>query len=228
MRWREVIIAGCVAAGLTLAVPQAYAQVDRPPELDMHYHRAEAAWRSGMSMLEAKARVDRVLEALPDDVAALKLRAQVLLAMSRYGEALSDARHAVRLASGDGEAHLILSEAARLSNDRALALKALEAAAEHVLDDPVLHIRLSWNAAELGQLEQAESYARIALALDPALPAAYYQLARVFVQRQNEEAAAEVLVRGLRRSVVDPVTIEQDPLLAPLLEVSSIQVLVNP
>lgn len=192
---------------------EAVAQTVRPQELDVQFHRAETAFRSGSSMLEAKARVDRVLEALPDDVGARKLRAQVLLSMGRPAEAFSDAQRAVALGPDDGEAYLILSEAARMTGRPELAEEALMKASERVLEDAGFHIRLSWNAALLGQLDMAEAYARIALALDPREAAAYYQLARVFVQKSQPADAASVLARGLRQSVLDPSAIRQDTLL---------------
>ena len=196
----------------------AAAQVVRPQELNVQYNRAETAWRSGASVLEAKARVDRVLRELPNDVEALKLRAQVLMALDRVEEAVVDASLAVQLSPGDGEAHLILSEAARLAGNRALAESELDAAAERVLDDAGFHIRLSWNAALLGQFDKAEAFARIALALDAQAAPAYYQLARVFVHKAQPDAAAEILARGLRNAVLDPVAIRSDSLLGRLAD----------
>ena len=172
---------GLAAVLLAGSVVWAQAQGVRPHELNVQYHRAETAWKSGASVLEVKARVDRVLEALPNDVEALKLRAQALLRMDRIEEALADARRAVRLRSKDGEAHLILCEAARRNGDLEGAERALDAASELVLDDAALHIRLSWNAMLLENYDKAEAFARVARASDPDEAAAYYQLARVFV-----------------------------------------------
>lgn len=199
-----------------LAAP-AHGQIVRSPELSMQFHRAETAWRSGTSLLEAKARVDRVLDALPDDVEARKLRAEVLLAMNRPSDALRDAQAATALDSKDGEAQIILSEAARLSGHRALAVKALDAAAERIVDDGPLHLRLSWNAMELGELDKAEAFARIALALQPEAPAAYQQLARVFILQNKDDDAAEILARGLRSAVVPIDMIKKDSVLSRVL-----------
>lgn len=196
-----------------LLTPSAAAQDRRPLDLDVQFHRAETAWRSGASVLEAKARVDRVLTALPDDSEARKLRAQILMSMGRREEALRDAKSAVALDPQDGEAYLVLSEAARLNGDERLAIQALDAAAERVMEDADFHIRLSWNAALLGQLERAEAYARIALALDPERATAYYQLARVFVHKNQLDDAASILGRGLQSGLLDPVTIRGDSLL---------------
>jgi tetratricopeptide (TPR) repeat protein len=191
----------------------ANAQDRRPPELDVQYHRAETAWKSGASVLEAKARVDRVLKEIPDDAEALKLRAQVLMAMKRPKEALADARQAVGLTPQDGEAFLILSEAARLNGDEKLAIDALDAAAERVMEGAEFHIRLSWNAALLGQLERAEAFARIAHNAEPGRAAAYYQLARVFVMKNQNDDAAAILAKGLRGNLLDPAAIQRDTVL---------------
>lgn len=185
----------------------------RPAELDVQFNRAETAWKSGASVLEAKARVDRVLNKIPDDGEARKLRAQILMALDRPEEALFDARQAVKLQPQDGEAYLILSEAARFNGDHHLAVEALDAAAERVLEDADFHNRLSWNAALLGQLDRAEAFARIALALDSTKAASYYQLARVFVRKDQIGDAAAILEKGLRNNMLDPSAIQKDTIL---------------
>lgn len=197
----------------SLVTTPSSAQESRPPELDVQFNRAETAWKSGASVLEAKARVDRVLSSIPDDGEARKLRAQILMAMDRPHEALYDARQAVKLQPQDGEAYLILSEAARFNGDYHLAIEALDAAAERVLEDADFHIRLSWNAALLGQLDRAEAFARIALALDSTKAAAYYQLARVFIQKDQSGDAASILEKGLRNNLLDPTAIQKDTVL---------------
>lgn len=192
-------------------------QIVRSPELSIQFHRAEAALKSGTSLLEAKARVDRVLEDLPNDAEARKLRAEVLLAMGRPQEALVDAQRAVELVPEDGEAYLLVSESARLSGNESLAIQAMDEAAEHAPDDAPLHVRLSWNAMELGQLEKSEAFARIALALRPNDAAAYQQLARAFILQEKDGSAAEILVRGLRSAVIPFDAVERDSVLEPLL-----------
>lgn len=182
----------------------------RSPELNQQFHRAETAWKSGTSPLEAKARVDRVLEALPNDAEARKLRAQVLLSMNRPEAALADVQRAIDLGVRDGEAYLILCEAARLSGKPDVAKQALDAASDLVLGDAALHVRFSWNAVALDRLEQAEAFARVARALDPWDPMAYYQLARVFVLKDQVDDAAAVLASGLEASIVDPLVMSQD------------------
>lgn len=208
---------------LLAAAPVRAQEWRRPPEVNVQYHRAEKAFTSGASMLEAKARVDRVLAAVPDDHEARKLRAQVLLALDRPDEAFLDAMRATMLAPEDGEAHLILAEAARATGARRLAIEALDLAAQHVLDDAAFHVRLSMNAAALGQLDRAEAFARIGLALDAREPAAYYQLARVFVLQRRPQDAAETLARGLRRAILVRSAVAQDTLLAPILSDPSLR-----
>jgi tetratricopeptide (TPR) repeat protein len=211
----------------SLAAMPLKAQGHRSPELDVQFHRAETAWKSGASVLEAKARVDRVLNEIPDDGEARKLRAQILMDMDRRQEALFDAREAVKIRPDDGEAYLILSEAARLNGNHHLAVEALDAAAERVLEDPDFHIRLSWNASLLGQPERAEAFARIALALDSSKAAAYYQLARVFIRKNQDDAAASVLERGLRSDLLDPDAIRNDSILAQITAHESLQELLK-
>lgn len=197
---------------------QAGVQALRPPELSAQLHRAETAYRSGASMLEAKARVDRVLEAMPSDPEARKLRAQVLLNMNRPTDAYRDAQEAVRLGPEDAEAYLILCEAARLSGQDAEATAALEKAAELVFDSAPLHVQLSWNAVQLGQHAKAEAFARTAMALDPSDPAGYYQLARVFMLQEDADAAEATLAQGFQRALLDPVALLADTTLAPLAQ----------
>ncbi len=228
MTFRGILIAlWLIGAGAGVLPGTSAAQDRRTSELSIQFHRAETAWKSGASMLEAKARVDRVLDALPDDVDALKLRAQVLLAMDRPEEALADARRAVRLRPDDGEAHLILCEVARGRGDEALARRALDAAAALVLDDAALHVRLSWNAMLLGDLEKAESFARIARAADPEEAAAYYQLARVFILKEEPLSAATILSNGLNDNVLDPGAIRADSVLARITDHSMLRSLLN-
>jgi len=226
-RWWTGIGLAVVLFGSAVMTAQAQVPVVRPPELNVQYHRAETAWRSGASVLEVKTRIDRVLKELPDDVEALKLRAQALLKLNRDEEALADAERAVNLQPKDGEAHLILCEAARRTGDVERAGRALDAAAELALDDAALHIRLSWNAMLLGKLDKAESFARVAMASAPDEAAAYYQLARVFVVKQQPDAAATVLVGGLSASLLDPGTITADTVLVRLTDHPSLQPLLN-
>ena len=188
-------------------------QVIRPPDLNGEFLRAEAAWRSGTSLREAKIRLDRVLEALPDDPEARKLRAQVLLALGEPQAALADALRAVDLRPEDGETYVLLCEAARRSGDLARAEWALDAASKRILEGAALHVRLSWNAVALERLDEAEAFARIALAQDPHMKAAYYQLARVFVLKNNPDAAATILAQGFGEGLLEAEAVRADTLL---------------
>jgi len=182
----------------------------RPPDLNVQFHRAETAWKSGNSLLEAKARIDRVIEALPDDVEARKLRAGIYLSMERPENALIDARAAARLATFDGEAHLLVCESAVRTNRNRMASEALYLSSDLLLDRPDLHIRLSRCAVDLGLLDDAEAYARIALATHDMSAAAYMQLARVFVFARQTQKAITVLERGLKLGLVKPGQIRRD------------------
>jgi tetratricopeptide (TPR) repeat protein len=183
----------------------------RPPELNVQFHRAETAWKSGNSLLEAKARIDRVIQALPDDVEARKLRAGILLSMGQPERALADARRATALGPEDGEAHLLLCEAAVRTEHDEQAVGSLHRAAELLLGRPDLHIRLSRCAVALGRLADAEAYARIALAGDERSAAAHLQLARVFVVSDQTEKAITVLDKGLTLKLLRPDQIRGDP-----------------
>jgi tetratricopeptide (TPR) repeat protein len=195
------------------------APVQRSPEQERQFHRARMAWRAGSSLLEAKARLDRLLRALPADREARKLRAKVLLEMGRPAEALRDAGRAATLAPEDGEAHLLRAEAARERSRFEMAQNALDAAADHLSDrDAALHARLSWNAMLLDRLDQAEAFGRVALQLDSTSAPAYRQLARVFLQRERLDEAAAVLAQGLQIDVLRPRALRKDDLLRRLAD----------
>ncbi len=181
--------------------------------MNLEYHRAQAAWKSGGSLLEAKARLDRVIEAGPDDPEALLLRAQVELAMRHHSDALNDARRAAGLAPKLGDVQLVLVQAARLAGDTTLALQALERSVDTIKSDPHKHIVLSREAMLLGQHATSESLARVAVALDGANPEAHLQLARTLAVRGNQGAAVLILTRGLDEELFTTDKIRRDPVL---------------
>lgn len=197
--------------------------VRRSPQLNVQFYRALAAWRSKVSLLEAKVRTDHILRAVPHDAETRKLRAKVLLDLNRPEAAGEDARRVVNEHPDDGEAHLLLTEALRRSGDREQARRALNAAAAHIERSAPLHVRLSWNAVQLGLADRAETYASRAIAYDANLPAAYYQLARVYVLTGERSRAAKVLAQGLDYQLLNPGAVARDTLLKqtmdhPLLE----------
>jgi predicted Zn-dependent protease len=191
---------------------------ERPPALDRQLRRAKMAWRRGTNLPEAKARLDHLLRRRPDDQAARKLRAEVLLEMDRSGAALHDARHAATSRPRDGVAHLLRVEAARRDSQPALARRALARAAEHLPQKAKPHVRFSWNAMQLGRLAQAEAFGRVAVALDSSSGAAPRQLARVFVERDRADEAAAVLARGVRDGALAPRAIRRDERLRDLTD----------
>lgn len=213
LRWLCSFFLVAVLLGMP-AVADVAAQAVRSPELSVQFHRAETAWRTGSSVEEAKTRIDYVLRQAPDDADARKLRAQILLDMNRPMEALRDAQHAVFLRPEDAKVHLLVCEAARLSGDTARALNALERSAKYIGESADLHLRLSWNAKKLDQLEYAEALGRVALTLDDANPVAYYHLARVFVVKDQPDHAARVLRRGFEANAVTKTAIQGDDLLS--------------
>ncbi|MFT4604194.1 MAG: tetratricopeptide (TPR) repeat protein [Rhodothermales bacterium] len=191
-------------------------QIVRPPELRLQYHRAERAFRTGSSLHEAKSRLDTVIEALPEDSEALMLRSKVLLALGRPEEAVEDAKATVALQPENGEAWLLLSETHRAAGAAREAVSALERASSLITNGAALHIRLSYNAQMLGDLDQAEAFGRLALAQDDSLPGAYLQLARVFVAKNRLDAATMTLAGGLEKGAVSPSDVTSDTDLAKL------------
>ncbi len=217
---RRVLPIVCVAVVLGLYPARVvYSQASSTDQIQQHYHRAETAWKNRTSLLEAKVRVDRVLEEAPNHADALKLRAEVLIAMRRYREAIGDAQRATELNKEDGSAYLILAEAARLHGDKMLARRALDTAAMLSMEEGAdFHLKLSRSAMLLGEPEwtKAESYARVARAKDPQNPEVYYQLARVFMVRGRADDAATILEQGFQASLLDPVYIRNDSTLSDL------------
>lgn len=191
----------------------------RPAGSARDYQRAETALRSGASGApEAKARLDRILAETPNDADARRLRAHALLALGRPADALADAERAAALRPESAEAHLLVVESSRLVGNRGRAFAALDRLAALAVRDGPLHARAAWNAAELGDLERAESLARIAVTQDASRPDGYLLLARLFVLQRHDEAAAAVLARAANAGVVTRPMVQSDDLLARLAD----------
>lgn len=190
--------------------------IQRPPELKQEYFRAERAWHTGSSLIEARARLDRVLLRLPDDHEALRLRARVSMDLDRTADALLDARRAVTLIETDPDAWLLLAETSLRANDPESALEAMEQAASRVDERPDDHLRLSWIAQELGFLDRAETHARVGLAMDAPRPAALRRLAHVFMAQNRPDDAARLLARALDEGSCRIDLVTTDPVLEPL------------
>ena len=205
-----------VAILLLLTALPASAQEFRPPELNVQFHRARTAWSSGNSLLEAKARIDRVLEALPEDVEALKLRAAIELGLNRPDAALKDANRAAELAPENGEAHLLRCEAASRSGALSEAENALQLASNLFLQRIDHYVRLSACALSIDAFTRAESLARVAVAQDDSDPRGHIQLARVFLSSQRTDAARAVVDRMITSSMVSRMGVLADSQLARL------------
>ena len=188
--------------------------VTRPRQLNEQLLRAQTALVSGSSLLEAKARVDRVVSELPEDAEARILRAEILLSMGRFEAATVDAREATRLQPSSGEAHLALAEASFETGDVATADLAMNRASQLLVDDGAAHVRLARLARGLNHHEQSVAFARIAVALTPTNSAAHYELARAFVVSANTDAAASVLASGLDGGLLTADVIQSDSILA--------------
>ncbi len=209
-RWVALLALLLVVCPLLTATAQS---PTRPRQLNEQLQRAQTALLSGSSLLEAKARVDRVVSALPEDAEARVLRAEILLSMGRDADALVDARRATELAPSNGAAHLALGEASLRTGDAESAELAMNRAAQLLVDDSGAHVRLSRLARMLSRGEQAIAFARIAVALSPESAVTQYELARAFIANGNTDAAASVLVGGLRDGLLSADVIVADTIL---------------
>ena len=204
-----ILLLGCTSLA-------AQGQGFRSPELNVQYHRARTAWSTGNSLLEAKARIDRVLTALPEDLDALKLRAAILIDLDRPEEAHHDAWKAAALSPDDGEAHLLVCETAARTERVDEALAALATASGLFLRRIDHYVRLSACALQLGQTTQAASIARIAVAQNEEDPRGHVQLARVFIAEGQMDAARSVLRKAMDDSILSMNAILSDTQLASL------------
>lgn len=214
----RLIIAAIVLATSTTFVQPVDGQVVRPREINTQYHRARTAWETGTSVLEAKARIDRVLAAMPEDSEARILRAEILLAMNRPDSALVDARQAAELNPTNGVAHLVHCEAASRAGRPDEAARAMRRSADQIMYDVGSYVRLSRCAESLQLLREAESYARLAMAQGALNPAGHVQLARVFMVSGDRDMAVTTLVGGIESGVIRPEIIRQDSVLAVLAD----------
>lgn len=210
----------CLAAvGLVMAVatvPTSAQSITRPRSLNEQFLRARNAFVSGSSLLEAKTRVDRVVEELPGDAEARVLRAEILIRMGRYEAAAVDAAEAARLQPSNGNAHLVLAESSLQLGDTDTASRSMDRASRLLVDDAAAHVRLSRLARALDRSDRAVAFARIAVALEPNNAACHYELARAFVASSNRTAAASVLTKGLEIGLLSADYIAADEVLRDL------------
>jgi len=223
VRYRFVIL---LLLTMLLHSPAAFAQrvqnanvrPARPARLNVQFHRAETAWKSGSSLLEAKARIDRVLTELPMDAEARKLRAGIYLSMGAPGKSLEDALAAAELDSSDGEAQLLICESAVRIGDLETALLALDSSADLFLEQSTFHVRLSRCAVDLNKYDAAEAYARTALAGDSRNAETHLQLARVFILSDEYNKAVTVLNRAIESRILSSVVIRRDSVFAVVMD----------
>ena len=199
-----------------------YSQVPIRPSkrsntLNAQYHRAETAWKSGHSMLEAKARVDQVITALPDDHEALVLRARILLSMDSFDLAFDDAFRAAELQPSDAETFAVLCEAARKSGRLEDAKDAMDVVSSLIIDDAQLQVHLSREAMALEQFDRAEAFARTAMVQAPKDPSTHFQMARVFAAQGKVDEARTILANGITQRVLTRQSVESDTLLRRIL-----------
>jgi len=199
------------AQSVDLAEERAGVQSGRNAEQETQFHRARTAWESGISMLEAKARIDRVLKELPRDVEALKLRTSILMGLGRPADAIDDALYTVQLTPTDGEAQLLLCETAVANGNKPIATAALEAASVLILSQSQHLIRLSACALAADDSARAEALARIVVAQKESDPRGHIQLARVFLRGGRLDAARNVLDKLVENGLVTHASIAKDP-----------------
>ncbi len=188
----------------------------RSNAISAQLYRAEIAYKSGASLLEAKVRVDRVLKQLPNDAEALKLRSRVFVAMGRYKEALSDARKAAAVDPNDGDSQLLVAITALQLGNNELAVRSMDKAAGLLVDNAFAHVELSRLARQMMQLEKAEAFARIAVQLQPNQSSCQIELARAFVAQGKTNAAKLVLQKAVGNGIISGQLIRADSLLAPM------------
>ena len=71
--------------------------------------------------------------------------------------------------------------------------------------------------------DRAEAFARVALNKDKGNPAAYYQLARVFVLRGRNGEAQTILSLGFEADLLEPQFVRQDTLLRTLVDAPALK-----
>ena len=185
-------------------------QSGRNAEQETQYHRARTAWESGISLLEAKARIDRVLAELPEDTDALKLRVSILMGLGRKEEAIDDALLVVQLDSTDGEGQLLLCETAMANGNPTIAHRALESASDLIITGVPFLIRLSTCALSANETARSEALARIAVAQNEKDPRGQIQLARIFLKTGRAPAALGILDRLIEEGLVTRSLVTKD------------------
>jgi len=213
---RLLLLSGILVWTAGVLVTPAQSQDRRSEEANVQFHRARTAWTTGNSLLEAKARIDRVLIMHPDDAEALKLRAEILMDLGRPEDAFTDASKATDLAEEDGEAHLILCEAAAATDQIGEAERALDTAANLFLTRIDFYVRLSDCAFAIDATVRAESLARVAIAQDEQDVRGHLQLARVFMGLDRLDNARAIVDRIIEEELISRSTVLADPVLAPL------------
>ncbi|NQV71583.1 hypothetical protein HQ496_00570 [bacterium] len=196
-------------------------QSGRNAEQETQYHRARTAWESGISLLEAKARIDRVLAQLPEDTDALKLRVSILMGLGRKEEAIDDALLVVQLDATDGEGQLLLCETAMANGNPAIARRALESASDLIVTGVPFLIRLSTCALSAKETARSEALARIAVAQNERDPRGQIQLARIFLKTGRAPAAMGILDRIIEEGLVTRSLVTKDAEFASLYDGST-------
>lgn len=128
--------------------------------------------------------VNRALSVDPNDLEALLMATRVLIDGGKSAIALAIAEKARTLAPNDHRAWL-MTGAAETSLQRPIGIKALEHALTLAPDNPAV-LRTLAHACVIGyKFDEAEAYARKAIALDPKHPQAHAALAFTLLHRRE-------------------------------------------
>jgi hypothetical protein len=184
---------------LFLLSPDARSQ-DRPPAIEVQFHRAEAAWKTGASLHEAKARIDRVLEELPE-----RCRCSQACARRCFSRLAARPRHSSmrcvrsRYDRPTPRRALSFAKSPSLPTRQTLARRELNAASELIIDNADFNLAAirQRNTTRASSIEARPLRAQHSISLH-GVPRSYYQLARVFVLRGQADEAVAVLERGFR------------------------------
>jgi tetratricopeptide (TPR) repeat protein len=142
---------------------------------------------------EARTRLDLVLSRLPNDLEARLALAECDIAEGKARNALAEYSRTLRLAPESRKALLSLALLSESLGDAAAASTYYETALRsHSADPDVQLAAAAWEAAQ-GRLQSAESHARTALSLAPAMTRARVVLGGILLRRGAAADAASTL-----------------------------------
>ncbi|GMV94982.1 MAG: hypothetical protein AMXMBFR82_47600 [Candidatus Hydrogenedentota bacterium] len=133
----------------------------------------------------------RVLERVPDDASLWIILATLCQQLGKHEEAAEAQAKAEALAPQSPEDFEGLLRVAEMANDRITTIDLLKRLTEMNPDSPQLHMRLGMSLARINNGEAAQAALEKALELDPSLVQARSILGIVYLEDNQDEAAAE-------------------------------------